>query len=122
MRSIASSARLAVRTARFWTEVNTRSRSMPLSRINAPAARASASPCSVTSTSHQPVKRFSRFHWLWPWRRRTRVGMGLLRLQLGQDLVQRVEAGVGELLAPLGAPTVNRIGQRLVILERHFQR
>src|SRR5690606_23519057 len=33
----------------------------------------SALPCSVRSTSRQPVNRFCRFHSLWPWRTSTRV-------------------------------------------------
>jgi len=36
------------------------------------AARASAMPASVRSTSFQPVNRFLRFHSLWPWRTSTR--------------------------------------------------
>src|SRR5690606_27370632 len=32
-------------------------------------------PVSVKSTSIQPVKRFSRFHWLSPWRIRTSLCM-----------------------------------------------
>ena len=35
---------------------------MPLSRSSLPAARASSTPAGDRSTSHQPVKRFSRFH------------------------------------------------------------
>src|SRR5262249_4374500 len=43
---------------------------------NCPAARASSRPASVRSTSVQPVNRFSRFHSLSPWRRRTSLCMG----------------------------------------------
>ncbi len=32
-------------------------------------------PCSVISTSAQPLKRFSRFHWDWPWRINTSLCM-----------------------------------------------
>src|SRR3569623_688454 len=43
--------------------------------INSPAALASSAPFSVTSTAHEPVKRFSKFHADLPWRIRTRVGI-----------------------------------------------
>src|SRR5436305_525671 len=66
----------SVLIARVWTEVKQRSKSSPFAAISSPAARASAAPFSVTSTSHQPVKRFSRFHADWPWRIRTRRGIG----------------------------------------------
>ena len=51
--------------------------SMPAAAISSPPFLACASPSAVRSTSTQPVKRFSRFHWLWPWRSRTSVGIGL---------------------------------------------
>ena len=70
-----SSARFSVLIARVWRLVKVRSKSRPFSAIIAPAARASAAPCAVTSTSHQPVKRFSRFQEDWPWRIRTSWGM-----------------------------------------------
>ena len=66
-----------VSSAGDWSEVKVMSKSSPRSRISTPAAFASATPLSVTSTSHQPVKRFSRFQADWPWRMRTRVGMAL---------------------------------------------
>src|SRR5690606_32478498 len=53
--------------------------SRSVARSSSPAAIASATPCSVRSTSHHPVKRFSRFHWLWPWR--TRISVGKVKLQ-----------------------------------------
>ena len=43
----------------------------PLSLSTLPASFASAMPCGVRSTSVQPVKRFSLFHVLSPWRSRT---------------------------------------------------
>ena len=45
------------------------SKAMPSALSSRPASRASCRPCSVRSTSTQPVKRFSRFQMLWPWRR-----------------------------------------------------
>src|SRR6266566_2275026 len=43
---------------------------------SSPARRASDSPFALNGTSTQPVNRFSRFQSDWPWRTRTRVGMG----------------------------------------------
>src|SRR5690606_458147 len=66
-----------VTTARVRTEVWDVSKRSPASAITVPAALASASPWGVRGTSCQPVKRFSRFHVLWPWRRMTSVpGIG----------------------------------------------
>src|SRR5512144_1168467 len=48
-----------------------------------PAARASSRPASVRSTSVQPVKRFSLFHWLSPWRRSTSLYMEVGRRNRG---------------------------------------
>src|ERR1700687_5223119 len=45
----------------------------PAACINLPASLASVTPRSLRGTSCQPVNRFSRFHVLWPWRRRTRI-------------------------------------------------
>ena len=47
-----------------------RSIASPCAAISSPPFRAWASPSAVRSTSTQPVKRSSRFHWLWPWRSR----------------------------------------------------
>ena len=71
MRSISSSTIHSVRIARFSTEVKAWPNSNPCARSNTPAARASSRPCAVRSTSVQPVKRFSRFQALWPWRTKT---------------------------------------------------
>src|SRR5215472_6187935 len=60
---------MARRRSDSWT---TEGRS-PACFINRPAARASSTPCSLRGTSVQPVKRFSRFQVLSPWRRRISV-------------------------------------------------
>src|ERR1700683_4428442 len=70
MRSISSSMIHRVRMARFSREVNATSIQMFSRSSRTPAACASRCPCSVRSTSVQPVKRFSRFQVLWPWRTR----------------------------------------------------
>ena len=62
-----------VRIARFNTEVNTTSGSSRALISSRAAARASSYPRGVRSTSTQPVKRFSRFQMLWPWRTSTRL-------------------------------------------------
>src|SRR3954471_18412079 len=56
----------------------------PAWAISSPPFLACASPSTVRSTSTQPVKRSSRFHWLWPWRSRIRVGKARLRLDEGE--------------------------------------
>src|SRR5690349_10541878 len=45
----------------------------PACDMTCPASFASATPVSLNGTSCQPVKRFSRFHVLWPCRSKTRV-------------------------------------------------
>ena len=47
--------------------------------------------------------------------------LGLGRLELGQDRVECVQAGVGEILRALRRPAVNLVGQIEIVLERHFQ-
>mmetsp|Transcript_98127 Transcript_98127/g.194300 ORF Transcript_98127/g.194300 Transcript_98127/m.194300 type:complete len:263 (-) Transcript_98127:51-839(-) len=61
-RSISSNARPKVLIARFCSDVKASSTVMLASRMSLPALAASAAPFSVTSTSTQPVNRFSRFH------------------------------------------------------------
>src|SRR5207244_10324258 len=52
-----------------------------------PASTASVTPRSLRGTSVQPVKRFSRFHVLSPWRRSTSVpGFLPMAVNLGCDL------------------------------------
>src|SRR5689334_710519 len=63
----------AVWMARMSTDVCTTSGSRPSFFIARPASRASDTPCSLSGTSCHPVKRFSRFHVLWPWRSSTSV-------------------------------------------------
>src|SRR5579871_3128979 len=62
-------------------EVKARSNATPCALRRRPACLASSTPAGVRSTSRQPVKRFLRFHSLWPWRRRTkrRSLAGILR-------------------------------------------
>src|SRR5713226_4597557 len=45
----------------------------PAACMRRPASFASATPSSLRGTSCQPVKRFSRFHVLWPCRSSTRI-------------------------------------------------
>src|SRR3982750_4274464 len=80
---IASSMMRSVSSARESTDVYARSNRNPLS--NSPARRASAMPFSVSGTSTQPVNRFSRFQSDWPWRTRTRGGMGRASTQRLRD-------------------------------------
>src|SRR3546814_6038864 len=108
--------------ARVWTEVKQRSKSSPLAAISSPASFASLAPRSVRSTSHQPVKRFSRFHADWPWRINTSLGMSAALRQLIDDRVERIEARAAEGAAAFGRPAMVRIGQVVIVLERHLQR
>src|SRR5439155_1611057 len=71
---IVSRTMLSVSSARESTEVYATWKRKPFS--SSPARRASARPVSVSGTSTQPVKRFSRFQRDCPCRTRTRVGMG----------------------------------------------
>src|SRR5579872_115770 len=73
---------------RIRTEVWTTSGRNPSRCRRRPASRASSTPFSLSGTSCHPVKRFSRFHVLCPWRRRTSRPGGLLALaiNLGGDL------------------------------------
>ena len=61
-----------MRCARLSAEVKAMSKVSPCALSLRPASRASAMPCSVRSTSRQPVNRFFRFHSLWPCRTSTR--------------------------------------------------
>src|ERR1700722_17907940 len=70
MRSISSRMIHSVRMARFRTEVNATSMAMFSRRRSRPPSAASRCPVAVKSTSVHPVKRFSRFQMLWPWRTR----------------------------------------------------
>ncbi len=54
--------------ARLSAEVKAMSNAMPRALSFSAPALASSRPSSVRSTSRQPVKRFFRFHSLWPWR------------------------------------------------------
>src|SRR6476661_7313965 len=59
----------------------------PASRISRPASFASATPCSLSGTSCQPVNRFSRFQVLCPCRSRTSVpGFLAVAIDRGGDL------------------------------------
>src|SRR5688572_14914679 len=60
-----------VRMARFSSDTNATSKVWPACAMRRAASCASATPFGVRSTSVQPVKRFSRFHVLSPWRSRT---------------------------------------------------
>src|SRR5690349_17602895 len=57
---------------RTRTDVCTTSGSRASRSISLPASRASSTPLGLSGTSCQPVKRFSRFQVLWPWRNSTR--------------------------------------------------
>src|SRR5204862_190663 len=61
----------SVRIARLSTDVKAMSKTYPPSFRRRPASAASARPRSDRSTSVQPVKRFSLFQVLSPWRSRT---------------------------------------------------
>ena len=61
---ISARARSAVRRARCSSEVQTASKRNPRLRSSWPAARACASPSSVSATSVQPVNRCSTFQML----------------------------------------------------------
>src|SRR3954454_6707700 len=63
----------AVVIARRNSEVCTTSGVSPASASCCPPRSASARPASLRGTSTQPVKRFSAFQTLSPWRSRTRV-------------------------------------------------
>src|SRR5437879_4414604 len=65
----------AVWIARTSTDVCTTVGAMPAACIRRPASLASVTPSSLSGASYQPVKRFSRFHVLCPWRSRTSVPM-----------------------------------------------
>ncbi len=65
-RPISSSIRDMVSWARLSAEVKPMSKAMPWALSLRPAARASAIPTSVRTTSFHPVNRFFRFHSLWP--------------------------------------------------------
>src|SRR5262245_25189411 len=71
MLPISSSASHNVRMARVRTDVYATSNSKPSFLRSRPASRASSRPRSVRSTSVHPVKRFSLFHVLSPWRSST---------------------------------------------------
>src|SRR3954453_11601735 len=64
---------VAVLIARRSSEVWTTSGRIPASRSCSPPRTASSRPRSERATSTQPVKRFSAFQTLSPWRSRTRV-------------------------------------------------
>ena len=66
-----SSAMNSVRIARFSTDVNATSKTKPPALSSSPAALASPRPVSDKSTSVHPVKRFSLFQVLSPWRSKT---------------------------------------------------
>ena len=119
--------------ARVRTLVKQQSKSKPLSRSSRPAARASSTPCSRQvdvppageavlevplrlAVPQQDERRhqastFSRFA----------LALGGRLLQLGQDRVERVEAGEGEIFRALRRPAVDLVGQVEIVLERHFE-
>src|SRR5436190_4459952 len=72
----------SVLMARRSTEVNARSNVRSASFMSRPASCASKRPRSERSTSFQPVNRFSLFHVLSPWRRRTTLNMELPQRRL----------------------------------------
>src|SRR5437879_3456304 len=72
-RSISASARCVVWIARSKSDSCTTPGRSPASFIKRPASTASFTPRSLNGTSVQPVKRFSRFQVLSPWRSRTSV-------------------------------------------------
>src|SRR6267378_3647108 len=63
--------------ARTRTDVWTMAGARPAASSSRPASLASVAPSSLSGTSCQPVKRFSRFHVLWPCRSKTRVPIRL---------------------------------------------
>src|ERR1700737_4263937 len=73
--------------ARINTDVCTISGLRPAAFMRRPDSSASLTPCSLRGTSVQPVKRFSRFHVLWPWRSRMSVpGFLPVPINLGSHL------------------------------------
>src|SRR5688572_13115668 len=81
--SISSSAIQSVRMARFRTDVWATSNSYFSAAIRRPASAASSRPLSLRSTSFHPVKRFSLFQVLSPWRSRTSRYMKTFRKETG---------------------------------------
>src|SRR5438105_7213386 len=92
---------LSVSSARESTEVYATWKRKPFS--SSPARRASARPVSVSGTSTQPVKRFSRFQRDCPCRTRTRVGMGRASTQ---------RPGIAQGRPPFTCDTARRGGSR----------
>ncbi len=78
----------------------------------APACMASLRPCSVSSTSVQPVKRFSRFQGLCPWRSSTRGNGKEISGQAPacSELLQCLESGLPSQMVgwPSGSPSRSR--------------
>src|SRR6185295_8031207 len=100
---ISANTKSSVRCARLSTDVNATSNLIPRALSFSPAFFASATPCSVRSTSFQPVNKFFRFHSLWPWRRSTRRRSVMLcpsNFAKAQYVGHRIETGLPT-LAPL---------------------
>src|SRR5438132_6646503 len=85
------------------------------SRIRRPASTASSTPRPLSGTSVQPVKRFSRFQVLSPWRRRTSVpGLLAVPIDLSRDLHNmRKLRGVEARAADEAAVAVRELDVRL---------
>src|SRR6202047_1821284 len=95
-----ASMRSSVRRARLRTDVKATSKRRPCALSLRPALSASVMPCSVRSGSFQPVKRFFRFHSLWPWRTSTRrrslisCPFKFLEITKPEHIGHRIEAGL----------------------------
>ena len=83
------------------------------------------------STSHQPVKRFSRFHCDWPCRSRTSVGIrrrpsrawpSARLFSSGRIAWSASRQAQARYFERSRRPAVDRVGQVEIVLERHFQR
>jgi hypothetical protein len=68
-------------------------------------------PFSVRSTSHQPVKRFSRFQADWPWRINTSWASWFPSAQVVDDVGKRGKAGAAQVARPRWRPALLRVGQ-----------
>src|SRR5690348_6088290 len=85
---------------------------MPGNRLfsisSSPLRTASVRPFSVSPTSTQPVKRFSEFHSLSPWRSSTSVAVSPMRVSLS-----RTHSAIGSVIV-----VVDQVGEGLQILQR----
>src|SRR5665213_1748997 len=83
------SIRSSVCWARVSTEVKAISNDSPCAFNFSPASLASAIPLSVRSGSFQPVKRFFRFHSLWPCLTSTRSRSLIFLFRSGLFLIEQ---------------------------------